>query len=169
MKRLYMLRGVPGCGKSTLIDKLGLHEFTLSTDEIRLKISGIEIIDGVEVISQKKNFLVFKILKDSLIKRMKQNLPVIIDATNITGLNTYKSLADEHGYEFIIVDFKVSLNVLLERNKARQSTYKSLPENKIISYYDKKKTSNLPEGARVIRPSDLEKEWKETISDICDV
>lgn len=163
MKRLYLLRGVPGCGKTTLIEKLGLKDYTLSTDDIRLKIAGIEVIDGVECISQKKNFVVFKILNSSLEKRMLKNEPVIIDATNITGLKTYIDLANKYGYEVVVVDFKVSLGVLLERNKERKSTYKSLPDNKIVEFYNKKKTGNLPDNVRVIRPSDMEKDWKEII------
>lgn len=163
MKRLYLLRGVPGCGKTTLIDKLGLKDYTLSTDDIRLKIAGIEVIDGIEYISQKKNFVVFKILNSSLEKRMLKNEPVIIDATNIIGLKTYINLAAKYEYEVVIVDFKVSLDVLLERNRERKSTYKSLPEEKIKEFYNKKKTGNLPENVRVIRPSDMEKDWKEAI------
>lgn len=166
MKRLYLLRGVPGCGKTTLIEKLGLKNYTLSTDDIRLKIAGTEVIDGIECISQKKNFVVFKILNSSLEKRMLKNEPVIIDATNITGLKTYMDLASKYSYEVIIVDFKVSLDVLLERNRARKSTYKSLPEKKIEEFYNKKKTGNLPNNVRVIRPSEMERDWKETIKDM---
>lgn len=166
MRRLYLLRGVPGCGKTTLIEKLGLKDYTLSTDDIRLKIAGTEVIDGVECISQKKNFVVFKILNSSLEKRMLKNEPVIIDATNITGLKTYMDLASKYNYDVIVVDFKVSLDVLLERNRARKSTYKSLPEKKIEEFYKKKKTGNLPNNVRVIRPSDMERDWKETIKDM---
>ena len=37
MRVLLLLRGAPGCGKSTFIDNNGLRPYALSADEIRLQ------------------------------------------------------------------------------------------------------------------------------------
>ena len=36
MKKLIIFRGAPGCGKSTIINKYNLKDYTLSADELRL-------------------------------------------------------------------------------------------------------------------------------------
>lgn len=161
-KRLYLLRGCPGSGKSTLISKLGLEEYTISTDKIRLKIAGTEVIDGIEMISQKKNYIVFNMVKNCIITNMTKGLPIILDATNISDTGKYYKLANEYGYEVVVVDFKVSLEVLLERNKYRGIAY--VPESVICKMYEKKKTTPIHEGSRVIRPSDMEGDWNDCIS-----
>ena len=83
-KRLYLLRGCPGSGKSTLISKLGLEKYTISTDKIRLQIAGTEVIDGIEMISQKKNGEVFRLVNYYIQEAMSLGNPIVLDATNIT-------------------------------------------------------------------------------------
>ena len=39
MRVLLLLRGSPGCGKSTWIEKNGLKNYTLSADDIRMMYS----------------------------------------------------------------------------------------------------------------------------------
>lgn len=157
MKRLYLMRGCPGCGKSSLIKKLGLEEYSISTDAIRLEISGTELVDGREVISQKDNSKVFEIVRNRIESRMGMNLPIILDATNLSSTSVYYKIAEKYGYEVVVVDFKVSLKVLLERNKTRGIHY--VPEEVIKKMYDKKSRSSVREGVRVIRPSDLKHDW----------
>ena len=36
MKTLLLLRGAPGCGKSTFIEQNGLKPYALSADDLRL-------------------------------------------------------------------------------------------------------------------------------------
>lgn len=159
-KRLYLLRGCPGSGKSTLISKLGLENYTISTDKLRLELAGTEVINGIEMISQKKNSLVFEIVINQISNRMANGLPIVLDATNITDTGKYYKLASKYGYEVVVVDFKVSLDVLLERNKSRGIAY--VPENVIYSMYEKKKNP-IRAGSRVIRPSDMEKDWSDCL------
>ena len=52
MRILLLLRGAPGCGKSTWIEKNGLKPYALSADNIRLLCqSPIMQVDGTEGIS----------------------------------------------------------------------------------------------------------------------
>ena len=41
MRTLILLRGAPGCGKSTFIERNNLKPYTLSADDIRLQYSSI--------------------------------------------------------------------------------------------------------------------------------
>lgn len=159
MKKLYLMRGCPGCGKSSLIAKCGLERYTESTDKIRLEIAGTEVVNGIEMISQQKNAEVFFILHKRIESRMLRNEPVIVDATNISSLGWYYNKAEEYGYQLIIVDFKVSLNVLKQRNITRGIHY--VPEEVIERMYNKKKVSQIMNSnVRVISPSSFLSDWK---------
>lgn len=159
MKKLYLLRGCPGCGKSSLVRKYGLERYTESTDAIRLEIAGTEVVNGINMISQSKNADVFRILHDRLEMRMQSGEPVIVDATNISQLGWYYKKALEYGYQVVIVDFKVSLEVLKQRNIGRGIHY--VPEEVIESMYNRKKVSQiLNPNVRVIAPSDFLSDWR---------
>ena len=56
MRKLIILRGASGCGKSTFIKNNDLENYTLSTDTIRLMFSSPELgIDYKESIPQFNN------------------------------------------------------------------------------------------------------------------
>ena len=63
MKALIILRGSPGCGKSTFIDKWGLKPYTLCGDSIRELFESPVMDDeqGHETLSQKNDDDVWKI------------------------------------------------------------------------------------------------------------
>lgn len=47
MRAMLLFRGAPGCGKTTMIKELGLEQYSLSADNIRLLIqSPIMTVDG---------------------------------------------------------------------------------------------------------------------------
>jgi len=76
MKKLVLLRGAMGVGKSTFIKEHGLEPYTLSSDNIRLLMeSPILKDDGDYGISQKKNKEVWSLLKSLLEKKCnRENL-----------------------------------------------------------------------------------------------
>lgn len=157
--RLYIMRGCPASGKTTLIYGCGLSDYAVSTDDIRLEQNGTEILNGIEMISQKNPKLIFSIVYDNIRFRMEHRIPIILDATNINQLGAYYKLASAYEYEVVVVDFKVSLDVLKERNKNRGIRY--VPEEVIERMYEKKKVSQiLQQGVRIIRPSDFYNDWK---------
>lgn len=55
MKRLLILNGLMGSGKSTFIKENKLEDFTLSSDELRIKMAGFDMSENGLVISQKKD------------------------------------------------------------------------------------------------------------------
>ena len=86
MRDLIIMRGCPGCGKSTAIEESGLKNYVLSPDNIRLMLRAPEVNeDGEYRISQQDNALVFKMLDEMLVHRMENGSPTIVDATHCSS------------------------------------------------------------------------------------
>ncbi len=77
MTKLVMLCGIPGCGKSTFVNKLMSEEefIYLSSDGIREEIYGDENEQG-------KPAEVFEIMHSRMLENLKEGRSVIYDATN---------------------------------------------------------------------------------------
>ena len=83
MRVLLLLRGSPGCGKSTWIKENGLERYTLSADEIRLMCSSPAMnVFGDQYINQDSDHIVWNFLFKVLENRMQHGDFTVIDATN---------------------------------------------------------------------------------------
>ena len=141
-----------GSGKSTFIKENKLENFTLSSDELRIKMAGFDMSENGLVISQKKDRQVWSTLYTMLETRMEMGLFTVIDAMHLRtrDFKKYKELADLYGYEIYVKRFdNVALEELLERNKNRES-YKQIPEDVIIKKYEVFVNQVLPEYVTVI-------------------
>ena len=97
MRILLLLRGAPGCGKSTWVEENGLNGYTLSADSIRLLYqSPIMKADGTEGISPDEDEAVWKILYKILRARMQNGEFTVVDATNsrTAEMKRYRELCD---------------------------------------------------------------------------
>ena len=73
MRKLIILRGAMGSGKTSFIKEHNLENYTLSTDNIRLMFSSPELsINYQEVIPQFNNKKVWDLLYTLLEERMKK-------------------------------------------------------------------------------------------------
>ena len=153
MRKLIILRGASGCGKSTFIKDNDLENYTLSTDAIRLMYASPELgIDYKENIPQFYNKKVWDMLYYLLEERMKKGELTFIDATHIyadESFPTYKKLADElAGIEYStqnIEELEKSLKeqheVLLQ--KASVITEKRQDYAKVLSVYIQERLEKL--------------------------
>lgn len=170
-KRLVLMHGAPGAGKSTFIKKLGLEHLTISPDNLRLLLSAPEFLEVDHhlclQISQKNNDKVWKLVFELLKERMKNGSDTILDACNFTQdfIARYKSLAKLYGFQMIVLDFSsLSLEVLLRQNKQRLQYSDGLhyvPEQVIRNIYQKMEP--VPKGIYTINATDPdaeEKFWK---------
>ena len=170
-KRLVLMHGAPGSGKSTFIKKLGLEYLTISADTIRLLFSEPEvmIVDNHSCMqfSRKYDKEVWEFIFKALEERMKNGSDTVIDACNFTQdfIERYKSLADPHGFHMIALDFSsLSLDVLLKRNKQRLQHDAGLhytPEHLVHDRYQRMEP--IPEGIYTIDatvPNAEEEFWK---------
>ena len=138
MRILLVMRGVPGCGKSTWIKEHDLEEYTLSPDNIRLMFSAPELgLGGKYHISSKCDKHVWSFLNERLEARMKNGDTTVIDATHTkeSYLKDYKKLCKQYNYRMIIVDFSsIDLDTIKLRNYRRES-YKQVSEEVIDRMY----------------------------------
>lgn len=155
MKKLLILNGVMGSGKSTFIKQNHLEDFVISSDELRIKMAGFDMSENGLVISQKKDRQVWKVLYEMLETRMEMGLFTVVDAMHLhtRDFKKYKELADLYGYEIYVKRFEVSLDELLQRNVERES-YKQIPENVITKKYEVFVNQVLPDYVTIINSID---------------
>lgn len=162
MRTLLLLRGSPGCGKSTWIERNGLKPYTLSADDIRLLCSSPALnTDGLEEINQKNDEIVWATLFRLLETRMVNGEFTVIDATNskTSEMNRYKTLCEQYRYRIWLVDFTdVPIEVAKERNRSRVPL-KRVPDAVIDKMYSRFATQKVPSGITVIKPDELDRVW----------
>lgn len=162
MRILLLLRGAPGCGKSTFIDQNGLRPYALSADEIRLQCqSAQQTIYGEYTISCNNEKTVWNMLFKLLEVRMKNGEFTVIDATNskTAEINRYKEMCDTYRYRIFCVDFTdLPIEECKRRNASRESL-KRVPEEVIDKMYARFSNQKIPSGVKVIKPDELDSIW----------
>lgn len=137
MRQIYLLRGAPGSGKSTWIRKNKLEPFTISSDNVRMLLHGIEYDQfGKPYLPQKHNKQVWKFIHDTIESKMKNGDLIIVDATfiKVKDIQPIKKLASQYRYRFYIVDFTdITKNKLLSLNRQRSF---QVPDYVIERYYN---------------------------------
>lgn len=162
MRVLLLMRGAPGSGKSTFIDKNGLRPYALSADEIRLQCqSSQQTVNGKEEISCNNEKTVWKILFTLLEVRMQHGEFTVIDATNskTEEMNRYKQMADTYRYRMFCVDLTgVPIEECKKRNAERPSL-KRVPDSAIDKMYSRFKNQKIPSRIKAIKPNELDIIW----------
>lgn len=160
MRTLLLMRGAPGCGKSTFIEKNNLKKYALSADEIRLLVqTPVQNIEGNFEITQSNDKKVWQILFDILESRMKRGEFTVIDATNskTSEMNRYKDLAKAYRYRMYIIDFTdLPIEECKKRNLSRPE-FKRVPEEVIEKMYSRFEGQKVPAGITVLKPDELDK------------
>ena len=150
---LYILCGVPGCGKSTWANKF-IHEHQVenihyvSRDEIRFAI----LKDGEDYFAHESE--VFRQFAETLYNTLINGFSVIADATHLNHSSRAKLIhaIDNFGaveYNIIYVYFNIPFEVCLERN-AQRSGRTFVPEDTIRSMYNNMREPTKEEDLRCI-------------------
>lgn len=173
---LVLMFGPQASGKSSFIKMNNLQNFTISADEIRIRLNGITLSDGHKQI----NFdistepSVWQIFDLELKTRLQHGLPTVIDNTNLGGGRTnpmaaiLKMVPDT--YQVYLIDCfkpllnndeplsKASLNralkILDQRNRDREYSVDFDIIKRFVDYYAQFK---LPDKIRAISSTDLER------------
>lgn len=159
MRKLIILRGASGCGKSTFIKNNDLENYTLSTDTIRLMFSSPELgIDYKESIPQFNNKKVWELLYTLLEERMKKGEFTIIDAVHAyadESFPIYKKLAEKYRYRLYVLDFTdIPKEEIYERNKGRE-IYRQVPESSIDRVFKAFEKERISTAFKVIKPENF--------------
>jgi predicted kinase len=168
MRTLILLRGAPGSGKSTLVNRLGLENWTLSADSIRLMMQSLVTKpDGTFGISQKNDKMVWDLLFDILEKKMIRGEFVVVDATHSRSqwVTQYKRLVQKYRYRCYCVTMETPLEKILEQNSGR-SPLKLVPEDYIKKSYEFIKNDRLQKWIKPISEEELRKMIDLTIDPI---
>jgi len=129
---LVVLSGVPGSGKSYLLEKSKLAAGVVqSTDRLRTLLAGDSVFYGadgtrVQEPSPVMNALVWTTLLKVVEQRLVQRLTTVVDATLVadripgsTGRDDFARLAEKHGVPFKVLILDTSLEDALRQNQMR--------------------------------------------------
>lgn len=159
MRTLVLLRGAPGCGKTTWIHNRGLDTYAISADKLRMMYATpILQPDGSIAISQREDNAVWKTLFEILEHRMESGDFIVIDACNskTAEMTRYRDMAHDHRYRIYCVDFTdIPIDEVKRRNKQREQL-KWVPEDYIDRVYSRFETQKIPSGIVAIKPDQFE-------------
>lgn len=141
MKKMFILQGAPETGKTSIINRLGVSENTISRDALRDVFSPtVHALDGETRIAttavEKAITETFNAILDN---RLRMGATIFLDGT-YAGKKHQGGLvekAKKHGYTCYLVNMQqgVSLEELLRRNAQRDSKYR-VSEHTILHFYE---------------------------------
>jgi len=144
LRKLIILRGAMGAGKSTFIKENHLENYTLCPDTFRLFLRAPEMTsEYTEKIPQYDNQKVWSLLYYFLEERMKKGEFTIIDAVHAykEDFSMYKKLAEKYRYRTFVIDFtKIPIEEVLKRNQTREG-YKMVFYKKSVQSLRKRRNT----------------------------
>lgn len=129
-KIAYILRGVPGCGKSTLAENLsgGNSDVVCCADDFFMK-------DGEYKFNPKQLFVAHRVCKNKFKKLVDAEAPVVVQSNTNTSLREfkdYKEYAENAGY---------TVFVLVVENRHGGVNTHGVPEETLVNMEKKVKDS----------------------------
>lgn len=148
MRKLIITRGLPGSGKTYTLDQLGLSDFTISLDDLRLILaSPILTSNGRTMINQNNNEKIWNMALEFLETRMEKGETIVIDATHQTAdsFTVYRNLSDKYRYDFVCLDFsEIPQDVSMWNNEGR-AEYRIISEHVMKKIQDNLEANSVPE------------------------
>jgi predicted kinase/virulence-associated protein VapD len=153
MRKLLIMRGAPGSGKSQAIAQLGLEQNHLSMDSIRLLLSAPELsTDGRWITPQDQNERVFDMFIQLAGERMRRGETLALDAIFAsTGiLSSLIPLISEHGYDTVCLDFSGMPQDLVREYNQRRVEIQRVPEKTLARVFEDLAKGTVPQSFQSI-------------------
>lgn len=120
-----ILRGLPASGKSTWVRNMGLSQYVVSSDTVRLMCGGATFnAHGWVDISQSRQAAVWEVVSKIVELRLRRRMFTILDSTciRLRDLRSWIKMAQSFGVTPVVVDFTtVPVESCMERDQARIS------------------------------------------------
>lgn len=160
MRKMFILKGAPASGKSTLMKNLGLTDLAVGYDDARKLYSPIlntADLEGSRAIGRAGEKLVTEFVHNCIRHRVDMGATVFVDCTCVTrsAQKPFNEIASKAGYEVIIVDVQGDLTdeELLARNRKRGT--EAVPDEVVIRMAANHRKNENFGNPRVISPSDI--------------
>lgn len=167
MRKLFLLRGAPGSGKSSFIARHHLTPYAISRDQIRLLLADLTVYYQEEadylhqVIPRHVTVQTQKMVDNLVEHKMSYGETVIVDGTHIvsSAIEHFKPWVDKYHYELFVVDLMQhnTLENLLKRNQTRMHYDWVKPEVVKQMYRSYKAHPEVPDWAHGILPNQMER------------
>lgn len=118
MRKIVVLRGHQGSGKTHLINQLGLEQWSVSADTIRSLLgSPVLTADGRLMVNHDVNKQAIEFMLKTIDTRMGRGETLVIDTTLMTNdASAFQNLADKHRYKLAFVDLAtIPIELAIER------------------------------------------------------
>lgn len=172
MRKLLLMRGLPGCGKSTFIRQRGLESYTISPDTLRMAHgSPVYQANGGLRVPAEYDRIVWQLALELLEKRMFRGELVVFDATHThpRSFQNYQALARKHRYQVSVVDFSnVSFEVCMERNIQRGGLepQRVVPPLEMERMRDNMERTRVPKWAKLVPAEQLDEALQTPPTDV---
>jgi D-glycero-D-manno-heptose 1,7-bisphosphate phosphatase len=138
-KEIVVLVGIPGCGKSTFVERFLPYHRRVNLDSIHALLDPVNGFD-------KKNLGLARNIESLMIEEsMLKGVPVVIDNTNISEekRSKYIEYARKHDADMVAVYFEPDLKKALKQNSERE---RKVPKMAIIGMLKKYEPPRKEEG-----------------------
>lgn len=139
MRKIIITRGAAGSGKSTAIAKLGLSDYCLSSDAVRLLHSSPAMTStGKMGIPQDNSHRVWEMVNAFLDEKTNRGEFIVLDSTHVKRADFMRvyNFAKRRRYEVACLDFShIPLDTLHAQNMNR-SEYKQVPDHVVEQMYN---------------------------------
>ncbi len=167
MRKIFLLRGAPGSGKSSFIARHHLQPYAISRDEIRLLLADLtvyyeESTDQLHQVIPRHVTVRTEQMVDNLVQhKMAYGETIIVDGTHITPdkIEHFRPWVEKYRYELFVVDLMQnnSLESLLRRNQTRMHYDWVKPDVIKMMYEQYEANPEVPSWAYSILPNGMER------------
>lgn len=156
MRQCVVIRGAPGSGKTSLINKLGWRPWALGMDDLRsIRSAPVLSTDGSLRIIRDEDASVFTQYISLIETRADRGEFLVLDGLFLTDVDRILKPLIDNGYTVLVVDLSsMPVEQVLSQNAIRQPPSR-LPDSVITEVNERYRLtqSSWPTGTVVIRPT----------------